>query len=105
MSDAHRLQGLDMPGWMGIGASTTAGMCGFLGAGIVHPMKGHIGATLTMTITTMAGICMKVTGIVRTTATTTGTRVDATTSKTIATTINVMGGITTSKAIVARSDA
>jgi hypothetical protein len=40
-------------------------MFGCLGDGIIHRMRARIGAILTMTTTTMDGICMKVTGIVK----------------------------------------
>jgi hypothetical protein len=59
-----------MPGSMATGTGADIAMYGFLVAGIVPHIRGRIGVILTMTTTATAGGWKKVTGIMRTTATT-----------------------------------
>src|SRR5690349_7163565 len=73
MSAVPRCPDRAMSGWMTTGTGPGADTCGFRAVGMVRPMRAHIGATGTMTGTTMAGVTMRATGIAKTTVITTGT--------------------------------
>jgi hypothetical protein len=66
---------------MDTGAPAEAGTCGFRGDGIIRHTLVRIGIILIMTTTTMDGICMKVTGIMKIVAITTMTTMMAITAK------------------------